>query len=291
MEIVSGEALRHDQRLVESFYTLAEDTFGLQFKEWADAGFWTSSYRCFAAVDKGKVVANVSGSSVTLVIDGKDIHAVQIGTVMTHPDYRGRGLSRKLMLSLLDYYNDVDLFYLFANETVLDFYPKFGFEERSQASYTLDASHLPINTITLRKLSMDNLSDQALLYRLAKNRAPISDRLAVTKSEHLVMFHALYQFADHIYYHDMLDAAILYKIDAGVLTMIDIISPQKLNLLEAISCCMDRSIKEVQLCFTPDELGVPCKKTIVKDDGALFVWSQSGIDYPNNVLYPFTSIA
>lgn len=134
MQIVSGEALRNDKVLVESFYALAEDTFGLQLKAWADAGFWTSSYKCFAFVDDGKVVANVSGSTVTLFIDGKNVKAVQIGTVMTHPSYRGRGLSRQLMHTLLGHYDEVDLFYLFANSTVLDFYPKFGFEKRVQAT-------------------------------------------------------------------------------------------------------------------------------------------------------------
>lgn len=291
MQIVSGEALRNDKVLVESFYALAEDTFVLQFKAWADAGFWTSSYKCFAFVDDGKVVANVSGNIVTLFIDGKNVKAVQIGTVMTHPSYRGRGLSRQLMHTLLGHCDEVDLFYLFANSTVLDFYPKFGFEKRVQATYAIDANYLPILPIELQKLSMDHSADRALLYRLAKKRVPISDALAVIQSEDLVLFHALYQYADDLYYNEKLDAAFLYQIDGDVLTIIDIISPKKLDLIEAISCCMDASIKQVRLCFTPDDLSVPVTKGILEDDGALFVRVETDINYPDKVLYPFTSIA
>lgn len=45
---------------------------------------------------------------------------------MTHPDYRGQGLAKKLLEHVIAKYEDqYDFLYLFANDTVLDFYPKF----------------------------------------------------------------------------------------------------------------------------------------------------------------------
>jgi predicted GNAT family N-acyltransferase len=52
----------------------------------------------------------------------------QIGTVMTDPEYRGKGLAAELMNRVIGQYeNESEAFYLFANDTVLDFYPRFGF--------------------------------------------------------------------------------------------------------------------------------------------------------------------
>jgi predicted GNAT family N-acyltransferase len=47
--------------------------------------------------------------------------------VTTHPDYRGKGLSARLVNKVLEEYeNKYDYMYLFANESVLDFHLKFG---------------------------------------------------------------------------------------------------------------------------------------------------------------------
>lgn len=43
---------------------------------------------------------------------------------MTHPDYRNQGLAAKLLNHIIGKYEkEYDYIYLFANETVLDFYP------------------------------------------------------------------------------------------------------------------------------------------------------------------------
>ena len=59
---------------------------------------------------------------------GEEKQYIQLGTVMTHPDYRKKGLSRVLTnKAIADYREKCDLIYLFANSSVLNFYPKFGF--------------------------------------------------------------------------------------------------------------------------------------------------------------------
>lgn len=53
--------------------------------------------------------------------------ALSIGAVATKKDYRGRGLSRILMNHIIEKYDGVPM-YLYVNNDVVNFYPKFGFK-------------------------------------------------------------------------------------------------------------------------------------------------------------------
>ena len=54
---------------------------------------------------------------------------VQIGTVMTDEEFQNRGLNRFIMAQVLAIWKEQsDFVYLFANDSVLNFYPKFNFE-------------------------------------------------------------------------------------------------------------------------------------------------------------------
>lgn len=56
---------------------------------------------------------------------------------MTETDYRNQGLIRKIMEEIeQDYADRVDGMYLFANDDVLNFYPKFGFQKATEYQYS-----------------------------------------------------------------------------------------------------------------------------------------------------------
>ena len=86
-----------DKNLRGSFDTLARETFGLSFEPWYLSGNWTDRYRPYSLLHKGQVVANVSVSPMDLRCMGRELHCVQLGTVMTAPAFRGRGLGRALL--------------------------------------------------------------------------------------------------------------------------------------------------------------------------------------------------
>jgi GNAT superfamily N-acetyltransferase len=66
---------------------------------------------------------------MNLNVFGEKKRYIQLGTVMTHPDYQGQGLSRVLLKkAIADYRDKCDLIFSFANNSVLNFYPKFGFD-------------------------------------------------------------------------------------------------------------------------------------------------------------------
>lgn len=147
----------------ESFNELAKIVFGLDFKKWYEKGCWNDKYICYSYVDGEKVIANASINKMTLVSSGKEYKAIQVGTVMTHPDYRNQGLSRKLMNHIIEKYEqEYDFIYLFANESVLDFYPRFGFGKVQESSFSLKMSDFetqPESTHSLRRLDTNNTDD------------------------------------------------------------------------------------------------------------------------------------
>ncbi|MBV7504031.1 GNAT family N-acetyltransferase [Bacillus sp. sid0103] len=85
-----------------SFNQLALNTFGIEFENWYQNGYWTEKYMPYSFVDHNQVVANVSVNLLNLVINAEEKQAIQIGTVMTHPNYRNKGLSRRLIEMVLD---------------------------------------------------------------------------------------------------------------------------------------------------------------------------------------------
>ena len=119
---------KENEELRNSFFELTHSVFGLDLKSWYEKGYWGSRYIPFSYALDNQIIANVSANALNTVIEGKKKSAIQIGTVMTHPDYRNKGFSAKLMNQVLQEYEDkCDFIYLFANETVLDYYSKFSF--------------------------------------------------------------------------------------------------------------------------------------------------------------------
>ena len=140
---------------------MANRVFGLSFQEWCESGYWTDLYLPYAICEGGRVVSNVSVNIMEFSWNGAPRRYIQLGTVMTAPEYRGKGLSRRLMEAVLeDWKNRCDALYLFANNTVLDFYPKFGFERAEE--YKACAAITPKGG-KYRKMNLSDAADLALL--------------------------------------------------------------------------------------------------------------------------------
>nr|WP_307897013.1 GNAT family N-acetyltransferase [Clostridium botulinum] len=130
---------RDDSILRNSFNTLTEKTYGFNFKQWYEDGYWGDKYIPYSLLDGDNVVSNVSVNIIDFLILGEEKRYVQIGTVMTDEEYRGQGLCRTLMERVIKEWEDkCDLIYLFANDSVLDFYPKFGFDKCDEYQYAIN---------------------------------------------------------------------------------------------------------------------------------------------------------
>lgn len=119
----------------------------------------------------------MSANKFNIIHNGELKKAIQLGTVMTDEHYRKKGLIRKLMDTILKEYENYDLIYLFANHSVLDFYPKFGFKKVIEGKYELDTkeiNRLELNNENIIKLDLENEEQKNIIKRLAENRVPIS---------------------------------------------------------------------------------------------------------------------
>ena len=275
--------------LRDSFNQLAAETFGgLHFEKWYEHGYWDHRYIPYSYAVDGKIIANVSVNFLDFIIDGAKKKAIQIGTVMTHPDYRGKGLAASLMNKVIEEYEEeCDFLYLFANDSVLDFYPKFGFVKVEEARFTVDA--LPSKASNVKKLDVQNEAHRNLMYKMAAERIATSAKLNVVNTPSLFMFYALYVFSENIYWIEEEELIIVFEEEVETIEVYDIVSNHPIDHAEALMYIPNRDNKPLQLHFTPDQ-SVEAHATI---DGSthLFVRAKGDFTYPSHVLHPITAKA
>ena len=189
----------HDEKLRKSMSKLATETFGLDFENLYQSGYWGEPFGCYGIVKDDEVVSNISYHLFDYEKDHKKYSAMQIGTVMTRDDHRHQGLSATLMNEVL---NDhpVDVVYLFANESVMNFYPKFGFEPVVHLKYKAQVTDKYIKGEKGRKL--DTHKDRELIDSFIKSRIKNSKNDYVYKDDYIKMFYLMYVYSDCIYLHD-----------------------------------------------------------------------------------------
>ncbi|QDS33783.1 GNAT family N-acetyltransferase [Brevibacillus brevis] len=267
---------KHIETYKESFNDLAMQVFQLNFKEWYNKGFWNDNYVCYSYLDGDQVIANASVSKMIVNINGKDYKALQVGTFMTHPAYRNQGLAAKLMNHIIQTYEkEYDFIYLYANDTVLDFYPKFGFERVQESSFCLLASDLKKQVgqkSVLRKLDVENEADYFVMKEFAAKRIPVSSRLGVKDSEHLLMFYFLLAFRDAIYYVEEEDVIVLLEREDDELHVFDLVSKKPVDIEAVISHLVLPETAIIHFHFMPDSENEKIQSALmITTDDVLFV--------------------
>ncbi|HZH61258.1 MAG TPA: GNAT family N-acetyltransferase, partial [Metabacillus sp.] len=221
---------QEDDQLRKSFNDLAALTFGINFERWYEKGYWTERYEPHSYMIDGKVIANVSVNKLDLILNNRRKKAIQIGTVMTHPDYRYRGLSKQLMNKVMkEYETHIDVFYLYANNTVLDYYPKFGFQKVNEHIFSMPYQGINDNQHLIH-LNGENDKDLAFIYDFAKKRQPNSTHFSTIHTEELLMFYSIYVYPQSIVYLEEESVIVFYQIEGDTLHIIDVISHDGVNI-------------------------------------------------------------
>jgi GNAT superfamily N-acetyltransferase len=308
---------KNNEALRKSFFELAKSTFDISFEDWYEQGFWGEGYIPFSFVEGEKVIANASVNVLELVINGEKKKAIQIGTVMTHPDYQKRGLSAKLMNKVIEEFeNKVDFMYLFANETVLEFYPKFGFKAVEEHIFSIDfpfdfptdfnmnfsnftnltnpttPTPSPLAQASIRKLDVCQAEDLRLITRFASERLPVSQRFGTNNTKGIFMYYCLNVFHDHIYYLENEDVIAIFSKENNHIDIFDIISINEMNesnIQNILTTIADKDTGKMTFHFTPDYKGIELKSEIIND--GLFVRTTGDNVYPAKMKHPVTSIA
>lgn len=289
-EYLCTASVRDDEKIRVSFNALAEKTFGLTFEPWYKSGYWPDNYIPYALVLNGAVVANASVSVMDMAYDGAQKRCVQLGTVMTEEALRGQGLSKYLLRMILsEWAPKSDEIFLFANDGVLDFYPKFGFVKADEYQFTF----LPAagRGQSVRKL---DLSDEKSLHLLL-DKARIGNsfsRLQLRSVDGMLMFYCGAFLKDCVYYCEPLQAVLVAEIQEDGILCYDIFGDVSASLSEVLSSLTGGAAMPVKLGFTPKNTEGLHRSLLVEDDTTLFMLHQKeNLFAENSLMFPLLSHA
>lgn len=278
---------QNDKILRDSFNALAQKIFCLNFEDWYQNGFWTDNYIPYSVVENDRVVSNISVNRCDMEWDGEVLHLIQLGTVMTDPEYRGRGYSRLLMEEILrDYAGRVDGIYLFANDTVLDFYPKFGFRKRSEYQYSKNVQQ--VNAPSAQKVPMDTLGDWQKMVEIIDTYHQIG-RLNMVGNPGLIMFYLSSFMKENVYSIPALETYAVAEKEDGELRLYAVFSKKSVELDDVIRA-FGSDVSKVTLAFTPVNAEGYVKQEIQVEDTTLFVQGEA-FERMNAIPFMFPEIS
>ena len=288
-DITLIDRVRDDETARRGFLALAKNVFGLDFAPWLQGGWWGEDYIPHALLAGDRVVANVSANVIRSAWRGEPKRFVQLGTVMTDPDYRGRGLARRLMEEVLARYREkCDGMYLYANDSVLDFYPKFGFERAAEWQYRKPVQR---NGLPVRKLHMDAEEDRQTLLNAYLKYANPRSALPMAQNTGLLMFYCTQFLKDCVYEIPALDCVAVAEFEGDTMLLNDVFGAGA-PLCEVLSALAAESTKTAALGFTPaDPSSFHCGPR-QEADTALFAQGELlPLLRENRVMFPLLSHA
>lgn len=282
---------RENDNLRNSFNSLAENTFGINFENWYKSGYWKDEYIPYSIVKDNKVVANVSVNIIDTVIEGEERRFIQLGTVMTDKDYRKKGLSRFLIEKIIKEWEDKSyLIYLYANDSVTEFYPKFGFEVNNEYKYSLSNLKEKAKSEVV-KLNIEDTKDKNLFANLINNRTQLY-KLNVKNNLSLIMFYCQDFMKDNIYYIKKYNAAVVCEYDEDTLYLHEIFVDNEINIDDLINALVTDKVKKVVLGFTPSTISSYEESVVDEEDTTFFVRCKNeNVFKKNKLMMPVLSHA
>ena len=279
-EILSS--YRKNDELRASFDQLAEKTFGLSFEGWYQSGFWNDKYIPYSVLSDGKIISNVSVNLINCTVNGKERRYIQLGTIMTDEEYRNQGFARLLMEKIISDYSDSDGIFLFANDEVLNFYPKFGFKKADEYRFRTSISTASPSRVEL--LPMNNKNDFSEFIRIKhslSSRGPVK-----TDTDDLMMFYLTQFMRESVFKVIGKNCYIIAEKDNDELTIYDILSDEPVEPKE-IGCLFGSDIKNVLFSFIPENNSSLEKYLYSEEDTTFFVLGDTLInDLPEIMSFP-----
>ncbi len=240
------KAYQEEAALRASFNRLAGRVFGLNFEDWYQGGYWKENYIPYSVLDGDEIIANVSASPMRFLHDGKILNLIQLGTVMTDDDYRNQGLIRVLMEEIdSDWGKKTDGAFLFANDRVLNLYPKFGF--RPAAEYEYYKEVCGGSKLNAEQILMDTRERQQLFVDAIRNSLPSHD-LWLLDPERIVMFYASSFLSRNVY--RIGEVYVIAETNGENLFISAVFSKDPIDL-EEVTAAFGKEIKCAVLGFTP----------------------------------------
>lgn len=227
---------------------------------------WESVSTPFVYEEDGKILSHIGVIELDLVLMGNVTRVGSIHAVATHPDYRRRGLYRKLMEeTLADCDDRLETLILATGNP--EYYEPFGFRTLQEHGFTVRCNS-PGGRDELRLLDMKSHADVDLLMSLLVNSAPVSEVAGFVKDR--VVF-CVNEFDNPLLYSEELDAVFVLEREGKRLELFNIVGP-KIPPLAALLERIPDPISEVAISFSPDRLDVDA-------EASPWVFERGGPDY------------
>lgn len=242
-----------EDNLRKEFNKLTNDIWEFDFENYYESGYWDNNCIIYSLFHDDQILAHTTVSTFETIAGNEHIVLAQLGTVMTRPDYQRQGLSRYLMKRIQqDYKEKVNGMFLFANDSVLDFYPKFNFSpvKEFQASAQIafsESSHQVTN------LNLDDFGQRKLLETYANNSIPTSS--LYVENFGLTFFYCYaypdFGFKGSVYYIESLKTIAIAQKQENKLTIFQLFQMEQQNLDNIIHALATPEIDTVLFGFSP----------------------------------------
>lgn len=270
---------RDDKELLDSFNEVTRNTFGFDFTGWHAAGHFGEMYVPHVMREEGKVVSNVSVNKMQFDVGGVIKNYIQLGTVMTDRAYRGLGLNREIMEAILQEYADaVDGIYLFGNDSVLDYYPKFGFVPCEEYEYYMPYERENnVVAYELKIVDMGNTEQVNKLDAVVKdyfqNKDELNENDALYMCENLDLYHFWLdsEYPENIYYIPEAQAYVVLTLENDKLYIYQIFGKQRVDI-KRVAKALEGEFSEVVLGYTPVHKDDFCVRVHKEEDCTLFIF-------------------
>jgi len=236
------------------FDALINEIFGISFDTWLERKLWGERYVSYSIIDNGKMIANLCIYDNDMVVGGERFRAIQLGAVCTRESARGKGYSRRLMERVLSDYSDVPAF-LFANKSVIDFYPRFGFRQVQSFKPVLKTGFTDIMGTAGESAVKLNVDDPVVTDAV-KSRNCYSNILDCLNTASIQMFHLLKDYPDDIFHLPESGMVIVAYQENNKLFIADVISEKPVTFEKIKAELPFNGIETVEFGFCPDWLDV-----------------------------------
>ncbi|MCL2621316.1 MAG: GNAT family N-acetyltransferase [Defluviitaleaceae bacterium] len=280
MEIIFNN--RNNPAYETMFNDLIQDVFGFSFAPWFEHLPWENCYESHSIVENGVMLSNVCVYKADIVINGKGLQAIQLGAVATRKSARGRGLSRMLMEHILSLYPNTPV-YLYANPSVVGFYPRFGFK---QAPMYKPEIGLKIDNDPAKAIKY-NFDDPSFVSVLNGERCR-SNIVDCINSQPIQMFHLMASYSNHIYHLPSLDIVVIAKQKDKRLLLADVIAKKPVAFELIKQELPFAGVDTVEFGFCPDWLGVEPTWVLQDTDKEPF-FIKGDWDLPEKYRFPVMS--
>jgi len=241
----------NDREYQYKLNNLLKDVF-FDFRFWYDLNLWDENYESYSIIDNGEIVSNICVYKTQVLFNKKQYFALSVGAVATKKEYRGRGLSRVLMEHIIEKYENVPM-YLSANDSVVNFYPRFGFERIYEK--------LPVCECEINNNVQPNklVYDDPRVWNYVYNRINFSQKLDCLNTACINIFHIYWGYLrDCIYELPEIDTMVIARQKGDVLKFIGVFSLKDVCFADLIKYLPFNNVKRIEFGFMPCWSDVNC---------------------------------